>query len=59
MLTDPIGTADAAKLLGCSPRTVKRLALNGTIPATMVAGVYVFERADIERHAAGPDAEAS
>jgi hypothetical protein len=56
MPTDLIGTVEAATILGKSPRTVKRLAFTGKLPAALKmtgdTGAYLFHRADVERLAA-------
>lgn len=54
---DLIGTAEAARMLGKSHRTVHRMVANGTLTPAIVApgghaGVWLFRRADIERLAA-------
>lgn len=50
---DLIGTADAAKILGVSERTAKRLASSGRLPAAVKmpgeTGAYLFRRSDVER----------
>lgn len=51
--TDLIGTADAAAILGKSPRTVHRLVESGDLVPAMVApggfaGAFLFHRSDIE-----------
>lgn len=48
-----IGSAEAARILGKSPRTIHRLVEAGTLVPVLTApggahGVYMFERADIE-----------
>ena len=56
-MSDLVGTAEAAEMLGVSARTVKRYAKAGH-PLLVVTkmngdtGAYVFQRADIERLAA-------
>lgn len=54
--TDPplIGTVEAARILGKSPRTVHRLVANGDLTPAVVApggysGSFLFNRADVER----------
>lgn len=51
---DLIGTAEAARIIGKSPRTIHRLVSSGLLTPAIVApgghsGSYLFERADIER----------
>lgn len=50
-MTDPIGTATVARLLGLSRRTVKRQAAEGKLPTVARldgdTGAFVFDRADI------------
>lgn len=52
MEDDLIGTAEAARILGKSPRTVHRMVPNDLRPAIVApggrAGVYMFRRADVE-----------
>lgn len=53
-----IGSADAAKILGKSQRTVLRLVEKGELTPAMTVpggyvGVYLFNRADIEALANG------
>lgn len=50
-MSDPIGTATVAKLLGMSHRAVKRRAALGQLPtiARLDGGAYVFDRAAIMR----------
>ena len=55
--TDLIGTAEAARLLGKSPRTVHRMVAAKTLTPAIVApggncGSYLFERRAIEQIAA-------
>lgn len=50
---DLIGSAEAATILGKSPRTVHRLVESGTLTPAMkapggFAGIYLFHRADVE-----------
>jgi Helix-turn-helix domain len=50
---DLIGSADAARLLGKSPRTVHRMVTAGILNPAMTApggfkGAYLFNRADVE-----------
>lgn len=53
MESDLIGTAEVARILGKSPRTVHRMVKDGrlevaqTIPGGYV-GVWLFRRADVE-----------
>lgn len=59
--TELIGSTEAARILGQSPRTVHRLVAAGTLVPTIVApggraGAYLFERSDVEQLA---DAKAS
>src|SRR5690349_20118221 len=54
--TDLIGTAEAARILGKSPRTVHRMVADGRLTIAHTApggyvGVWLFNRADIEAHA--------
>jgi excisionase family DNA binding protein len=44
---EQIDTAEAAKLLGCSPRNVRYLADRGRIPGHRVAGRWTFHRDDV------------
>ena len=49
---DLIGSAEAARLLGCSPRTIHRMVTVGTLVPAMTApggsaGVFLFNRADV------------
>lgn len=51
--TDLIGSAEAARLLRKSQRTVHRLVASGALKPAMTApggfaGVYLFNRADVE-----------
>lgn len=51
--SDLIGSVEAAKILGKSPRTVHRLVAAGTLVPAMTApggaaGVFLFRREDIE-----------
>lgn len=50
-MTDLIGTGTAARILGVSPRTVKRQARDGDLPYVSKLdgelGSYVFDRADV------------
>lgn len=55
---DLIGTVEAARLIGRSPRTIHRLVHSGVLAPAVVApggnsGVYLFKRSDIERIARG------
>ena len=48
-----IGSAEAARLLGKSPRTVHRMVESGALVPAMTApggfkGTYLFRRADVE-----------
>jgi hypothetical protein len=57
MTSDLVGTKDAAKILGVSTRTVKRLAFRGDelVPIAKMpgdTGAYVFHRAAVEAVAA-------
>lgn len=52
--TDLIGSVEAARILGKSPRTVHRMVDAGELTPVMVApggfkGAYLFDRADVER----------
>ena len=49
-----IGTAEVARLLGKSPRTVHRMVKAGTLKPAMTApggyaGTYLFDPAEVER----------
>ena len=49
-----IGTTEAARLLGKSPRTVHRLVANGDLTPEVTApggraGAFLFKRSDVER----------
>lgn len=51
---DLIGSAEAARLLGKSPRTIHRLVQSGELRPVVIApggfkGAYLFSRADVER----------
>lgn len=53
----PIGTTEAAQILGKSPRTVHRLVETGVLVPVFVApggyaGAFLFARADVEALAA-------
>lgn len=57
MPNDLIGSAEAARLLGRSPRTIHRLVESGHLTPAMTApggfrGTFLFHRADVERLAA-------
>jgi excisionase family DNA binding protein len=50
---DLIGSAEAARILGKSPRTIHRLVDSGTLTPAVVApggfaGAFLFRRADVE-----------
>jgi excisionase family DNA binding protein len=45
-----IPTAEAARLLGVSIRTVQRLARSGVLPSERTARDYVFDARDVELH---------
>lgn len=52
-----IGSVEAGRILGKSPRTVHRLVESGALVPAMkapggFAGIYLFNRADVERLAA-------
>lgn len=52
-----IGSVEAGRLLGRSPRTIHRLVTAGVLRPAVVApgggaGVYLFDRAEVERLAA-------
>ena len=52
--TELIGTADAARILDCSHRTVHRLVEDGTLTPAHVAkggpaGIFLFNRSDVDR----------
>lgn len=56
-----IGTAEAARLLGKSTRTIYRMVNAGTLTPALIApggnvGIYLFDRADVERAKAESDA---
>ena len=60
---DLIGTAEAARIISKSPRTIHRLVLSGGLSPALVApgghsGSYLFHRADIEALAAKASAAA-
>lgn len=49
-MTDTLTTAEAAAILGKSPRTVQRLARDGRLhPTRKSARLLLFERAEVER----------
>ena len=61
MNNDLIGSAEAATLLGKSPRTVHRMVEAGTLKPAITApggfrGTYLFKRRDVERIKAAQDA---
>ena len=52
--TELIGTAEAARILGKSPRTVHRMVAAGSLTPAVTApggfaGAFLFRRTDIER----------
>ena len=52
--TDLIGTADAARILNCSHRTVHRMVEDGTLTPAHIAsggraGIFLFRRTDIDK----------
>lgn len=52
--SDLIGTAEVARILGKSPRTVHRMVQAGALTPALIApggfaGAYLFSRADVER----------
>lgn len=57
VLTELLGVSEAAKQIGCSERTVKRLAKTGVLPHALkmpgATGAYLFHRADVEALAKG------
>ena len=57
VLTELLGVSEAAKLIGCSERTVKRLAKTGELPHALKmpgqTGAYLFHRADVKALAKG------
>lgn len=54
----PCLAAEAARILGVTPATVRLMESRGELPATRTAsGVRIFERADVERLAAQRTAE--
>lgn len=51
-MEDPVSTKEAASVLGCSTRTVRRRIADGTLPAEKDEdGNYWCERGDVERFA--------
>jgi excisionase family DNA binding protein len=46
----PIGTREAAKMLGVTPRTVVRLVERNEIPGFKVGDVWRFYREDIQHY---------
>jgi excisionase family DNA binding protein len=57
MAHDLIGTAEVARVLGKSTRTVHRMVADGRLTPTMIApggyvGTWLFDRAEIEALAA-------
>lgn len=51
--SDLIGSAEAARILGKSPRTIHRLVQSGALKPALTApggfaGAYLFDRSDIE-----------
>lgn len=59
---DLIGSAEAARILGKSPRTVHRLVANGRLSPAQTApggphGVWLYRRGDVERVKAQRDGE--
>lgn len=49
-----IGSAEAAKIRGCSQRTIHRLVQDGKLTPAMIApggfkGAYLFNREDVEQ----------
>lgn len=63
-LTDLIGTAEAARLLDCSHRTVHRLVEDGTLTPAHIAsggraGIFLFNRSDVQRLAKAREKAAS
>lgn len=51
---DLVGTVEAARILGKSPRTVHRMVKAGVLTPVITApggfaGSYLFDRADVER----------
>ncbi len=55
-----LGPADAARILGVVPATVRAMALSGRLPpaAMTEGGIRLFRRADVERLAADRAAKA-
>lgn len=57
--SDPITSAQAAAILGCTPRTVARMVKDGRLEPSLKfpgwRGGYLFTRAEIERAAAEQD----
>ncbi len=49
-----LGPADAARILGVVPATVRAMARSGLLPPTAITegGIRLFRRADVERLAA-------
>lgn len=59
-----VGTAEAAQMLGKSPRTVHRLVSSGQLAPALTApggfkGVFLFNRSDVEALAAKKERKAS
>ena len=51
---DLIGTTEAARILGCSPRTIHRMVKAGTLTPTLIAsggssGIFLFAPAELDR----------
>lgn len=53
---DLVLVGEAAKILGKSPDTVRRLERLGTLTATRVGGMRQFRRSDVERLAKAREA---
>jgi len=47
--TRPLGTRDAAKIMGRSPSTLRRLASRKVVPARMQNGRWVFRAEDLRK----------
>lgn len=50
---EPIGTEEAAKMLGVTPRTVTRLAERGELPGFRVGRLWKFRPNDIKEYIEG------
>lgn len=45
---DLLSAEEAAAIIGCTPRHVRRRVKAGTLPGKVIGGAYVIERADAE-----------